>query len=155
MTLGNFSHGIDLVLGNRFTNGAIEMSNSKFYTRSILSIVFGLSLLFTTGLANAARPGSNLSCEPPPDGNLPVANFCNQQLVDLCGAVASAATPPLKQRDKDGLINKVIGAATKINQNKSKLNQLINAPKLKISEADANTISAALMSAQTCVDELP
>jgi hypothetical protein len=143
------------------------MSNSKFYTRSILSIVFGLSLLFTTGLANAARPGSNLSCEPPPDGNLPVANFCNQQLVDLCGAVASAATPPLKQRDKDGLINKVIGAATKINQNKfenagdkldnfeTKLNQLINAPKLKISEADANTISAALMSAQTCVDELP
>ena len=90
-----------------------------------------------------------------------VFSACNDELHTLCG-VTDAAT--LKDRDRDTLVSKVLGAAVKLSQFKpleadqkladyeTKLDSLINAPKPKISEGDANSLSSELVSARMCVD---
>ena len=130
------------------------MSSSKFFTRSTLSIVFGLSLLFTTGLANAVPPPKpQLECE-----DLTAANFCDDQLGALCLAIDGAES--LSQRDESSMKGKVEMAALKINSGKfenadKKLDNIddkLDNP--KISESDAMAISFAVMQAQLCLASL-
>ena len=74
---------------------------------------------------------------------------------------------PLKQRDKDSLLGKVVGASIKLSQGKfadaeeklfdyeMKLDGLINARKPKIDDGDADILAAALLGAQLCIDAIP
>lgn len=95
-----------------------------------------------------------------------VSNACNIELVTLCSAIDVANASSLGDRDRDTMVSKVIGAAIKIDEEKFddaygklyeielKLDSLVNAPKPKITEADAGSITDELIPAQGCVDAL-
>jgi len=120
-------------------------------------IAFAGLLTLMAGSALADRQG-------PPSANCAdmIPNECYVELSALCSATENAIS--LKPMNKSGLKTKVLGAAIKLNQDKigqadqklvdyeTKLGQLDDADKPKISEADANTLGAALSAAQLCVD---
>jgi len=120
------------------------------------TLMMGLS-----GGAQAIKPGT----EPPTCDDVLVGVACSVELDALCAAIDDSGAP-LKQRDIDTMISKVVGASVKIDQGKliqageklgdiqSKLDQLTGAPKAKIAEADADAIQAALNAAELCVDGL-
>jgi len=76
-------------------------------------------------------------------------------------------SPPLKQRDKDSLVGKVVRSSVKLSHGKfadadqklsdyeTKLDALSTASKPKIDDADADTLAAALFDAQLCIDLIP
>ena len=105
--------------------------------------------------------GSAMAGKSAPNCSLIITNSCTPKLENLCTATAGADS--LKDRDQDGLVSKVVAAAIKLNQGKTddadgklddyedKLDALINAPKAKINDGDADLLSAALIDAQLCV----
>lgn len=134
-------------------------NSSKWMLPGAVSV----AMLLGASVANAAKPGpvAKANC----NYFLTSPNVsCTDELSDLCKAIESAKS--LKDRDRDGMIGKTIGADIKLEQYKTsdadaklvnieeKLDSLANAPKPKIDEDDANAISEALTPAQTCVDKL-
>lgn len=133
-------------------------------TRKNLSIVIVLvaaaGLTFGTEVAAAKGPPS-----PAIDCTALVPGACDVELTALCEATEAAGS--LKDRDRDGLVGKVVETTIKISQDKTadaeqkladyglKLAGLINATKPKISEADADSLSALLVGAQICVAAIP
>lgn len=126
----------------------------------LIVVVAAAGLMLGTDVAFAKGPPS-----PAIDCTALVPGACDVELVALCEATEAAAS--LKDRDRDGLVGKVVATSIKISQDKTadaeqkladygmKLDSLINAVKPKISEADANTLSALLVGAQICVAALP
>ena len=140
-------------------------------------IAFAGLLTLMAGSALAVRPDS----EPLYCADLDSASDCYvddeyfvsvPMLKALCDATDDAAdalfhsTPqsfPIKDRDREGLVSKVLGAGIKLSQGKTedaedklseyevKLDQLDNALKPKITDDDADALSAALYNAQLCV----
>jgi hypothetical protein len=110
--------------------------------------------------AIAAKPGpvASATC-----ADVQATAFCGIKIADLCGAIEKADS--LKQRNIDGMISKVVGASIKMNQYKgteaeyklgevgTKVDILADAAKPKISDDDANAISAGVNDAVTCVIE--
>lgn len=129
-------------------------------THKFVLIVACSLLLLGPGIASAIPPGS----DSPQCADLASPIQCEDQLANLCAATGLANS--LKTRDRDTLVSKVLGAAVKLDQGKpldadqklegyeSTLTSLINAPKPKISEDDANSLSSALTSARMCVDTI-
>ena len=121
-------------------------------------IAFAGLLTLMAGSAMAIKPGADL-----PDCAKMVSNSCSLQLQALCDATDAAIS--LRDRDRNTLVSKVLGAAVKLTQGKAddadeklykyelKLDSLINAPKAKITDGDADAISLVLTPAQTCVDD--
>lgn len=116
-------------------------------------------LLLTAGPSFAGRPQPAVTCADMVPGD------CEAELTSLCAGTEAAGS--LKGRDRDGLVSKVVGASIKISQEKIldaeqkladyelKLTSLGDAPKPKISEEDADTLSGLLIGAQICVATLP
>lgn len=127
-----------------------------FQMLAAIGFVLGLALVGQPALAQ--RPAA-VTCS-----DLVTGIPCFTELDALCTATQDAAS--LKNRDRDSLIGKVVGASIKLSQDKvgdsvakladyeRKLNQLIDAPKPKISGGDADSLSGALISAQLCLDTL-
>jgi len=138
-----------------------------FQPAKLLGIACALSLLLAATPANARGP-----FDDPIDCSQVVPGIsCNDTveyglLSKLCAAINVAGYPPLKDRDRLGMISKVIGASIKIDEFKfddadrklyqieTKLGELEGATKPKINPDDADDIGYALMYAQTCVDSL-
>lgn len=123
---------------------------------AVMGIFLGFVLV---GQPALAAPPAAVTCS-----DLVTGVPCFTQLDELCAATEAAES--LTSRDRDTLISKVVGASIKLGQDKVedavaklgdyeiKLNQLIEAPKAKLSSADADTLSSALISAQLCLDIL-
>jgi len=133
-------------------------------TRKNLSIVIVLvaaaGLMLGTDVAFAKGPPS-----PAVDCTALIPGACDVELAALCEATEAAGS--LKDRDRDALVGKVVETTIKISRDKTadaeqklvdyglKLDALMNAAKPKVSEADANTLSALLVGAQICVAAIP
>jgi hypothetical protein len=86
---------------------------------------------------------------------------CDAELASLCASIDGADS--LTQRNKDGMISKVVGASLKMTQFKgteaesklgevgTKVDLLADAAKPKISETDASAISGGVNAAEICV----
>ena len=93
-----------------------------------------------------------------------VDSACISELESLCIATENAGS--LKNRDRNALVGKVLGANVKLVQDKvddggaklddydRKLNALNEARKPKISEDDFGTLLEGLLAAQLCVGSL-
>lgn len=133
-------------------------------TRKNLSILIVLvavaGLMLGADVAFAKGPP-----RPAVDCTALIPGACDVELAALCAATEAASS--LKDRDRDGMVGKVVETTIKISRDKTadaeqkladyglKLEGLINAAKPKISEADANTLSALLVGAQICVAAIP
>jgi len=126
----------------------------------LIVLVAGVGLLLGAGPASAGGPpNAAIDC------TALVPGACDAELSALCTATEAAGS--LKARDRDALVGKAVEASIKISRDKTvdaeqkladyglKLDGLINAAKPKISEADANTLSALLVGAQICVAAIP
>lgn len=130
------------------------MTRNTLYTTILMT-----GLLLTAGASFAGGPSPAVTCAEL------VPGACDAELSDLCAATEAAGS--LKDRDRDGLVSKVVGASIKISQEKIldaeqkladyefKLTSLGDTPKPKISEEDADTLSGLLIGAQICVATLP
>ena len=123
-------------------------------------IAFAGLLTLMAGSAMAGPPSTSA-----PGCATMKSNSCYNELQTLC--LATEAATSLKPRDRNGLVSKVLGAAEKLYQGKTEdaddkllqyedklQNGLIDARKPKISEEDADALSAAFIPAQSCVDGL-
>ena len=134
------------------------MNGRKFIGASVLAITL---MLGAAGTANAGKPGPvDAATCPPPD-----TVVCDAELENLCTTIEDSGAP-LKQRSIDSWVSKVVGAATKLNQDKPddavfKLDQIetsvmdtANAAKEKINADDADDIIADVILARSCIEAL-
>jgi hypothetical protein len=109
--------------------------------------------------AFAGRPSASVTCESLVD------SYCMPQLESLCEATEDADS--LKNRDRNGLVGKVLNTSVKLSQDKvddatdkldgydRKLNALNDdANKPKISNDDFMVLLGKLLAAQVCVGGL-
>jgi hypothetical protein len=138
-----------------------KLAATLLNVRRLIALAGLLTLM--AGPALAIPPGT----DPPECADL-VSSACTTQLEALCAATDAAGS--LKDRDRNTLVSKVLGAGIKLTQGKvdqadeklgdyeSKLDQLIatqaSPGKEKINDDDADALTLALITAQGCVDSL-
>ncbi len=95
---------------------------------------------------------ATVNAQPPDKPAVNCTDIVNSELKDLCEATNAADTPPLKQRDKNGLAGKVLradrklqagkcdGAVQKLEDYEGTVEKLDTAPRQKISDADADCL---------------
>ena len=140
-------------------NNSFLLENSKMTMNKMMSRLLVVSALTFLALpAFAGRPKASADC-----ANL-VESDCITELRTLCDDTRYADS--LGTRDQNGLIGKVLNANVKLSQDKvsdaskkldnydTKLNDLNEASKAKISNQDFVTLMDDVLKAQMCVGGL-